>query len=244
MNCSIKLVPDEGFFLSGIIRYVTWNYEKLAHMVIFGSTGSGKTYLLKIILGRIGKHIPDSELIVCDYKSDEDFSFLNGSENFYRFDKCMKGLERVVQLLHERQQGITSDKHFICLVFDEWASFINNLDKKSADRAKQLLATLLMLGRSFNIHVIISQQRLDASYFASSRDNFAVVIGMGVLSKESVDMMFSDYKEVINRNKAQGHGSAIIGNQFKDIIVPAVRDTNKLQAFIESAVNRPKDESL
>jgi chromosomal replication initiation ATPase DnaA len=77
----INLMPDENFFLSGIAKYIKWNYQKFPHMVIFGSTGSGKTYLLKILLGRIGLHIPNAELIICDYKSDEDFSFLDNSEN-------------------------------------------------------------------------------------------------------------------------------------------------------------------
>jgi len=242
MITDIDLVPDEELFLSGITRYISWNYCRYPHMVLFGSTGSGKTYLLKLILGRIGLYLPDAELVICDYKSDDDFSFLEGSENFYRFDECMKGLERAVQLLHDRQQGITPDKHFFGLIFDEWASFLNNLDKKTADSAKQQLAMLLMLGRSFNIHVLISQQRLDASYFASSRDNFNVVIGMGVLSKESVEMMFSDYKDVIQRNKAQGHGSAIFGNRFCEIIVPTVRDTNKLHRAILAVTHCPKDE--
>lgn len=243
MNNCINLVPDESFLSSGIISYISWNYIRFPHMVIFGSTGSGKTYLLKIILGRISKHIPNAELIVCDYKSDEDFSFLSSMNNFYRFNKCMDGLERAVQLLQKRQSGIVSDRHFCCLVFDEWASFINTLDKKSAESAKQKLATLLMLGRSFNIHVIISQQRLDASYFNSARDNFSVIIGMGQLSKESVEMMFSDYKDIIVRNKSQGHGSMILGNQFFEIAVPRVRDVNKLHSTIISAVNRPKDEN-
>lgn len=242
MTTAIDLVPDEELFLSGITRYISWNYNRHPHMVLFGSTGSGKTYLLKLILGRISLHLPDAELIICDYKSDDDFSFLEGSENFYRFDNCMKGLERAVRLLHDRQQGIAPDKHFFCLVFDEWASFINNMDKKTADNAKQQLATLLMLGRSFGIHVIISQQRLDSVYFASSRDNFSAVIGMGVLSKESVEMMFSDYKDVINRNKTQGHGSAIIGNRFCEIIVPTVRDTDKLHRAILAVTHCPEDE--
>lgn len=243
MISCIDIVPDESFLSSGIIKYVSWNYIRFPHMVIFGSTGSGKTYLLKIILGRIGKHIPNSELIVCDYKSDEDFSFLSGMDNFYRFDKCMDGLEHAIQLLQERQQGIVSDRHFCCLVFDEWASFINTLDKKSAETAKQKLAMLLMLGRSFNIHVIISQQRLDASYFSSARDNFSVVIGMGHLSKESVEMMFSDYKDIIVRSKSQGHGSMLLGNQFLEIAVPRVRDVKHLHSTIISAVKRPEDKN-
>ena len=239
MSCFIKLMPDEIFLSSGIIKYISWNYARFPHMVIFGSTGSGKTYLLKILLGRISKHIPNAELIICDYKSDDDFSFLSGMDNFYRFQQCMDGLERATQLLQERQSGIVSDRHFCCLVFDEWASFINTLDKKTAESAKQKLATLLMLGRSFNIHVIISQQRLDASYFNSARDNFSVIIGMGQLSKESVEMMFSDYKDIIVRNKSQGHGSMVLGNQFFQIAVPMVRDVNNLHRTIISAVSRP-----
>ena len=244
MRTIIDLVLDECFFNSGIRKYIQWNYNKFPHMVIFGSTGSGKTYLLKIILGRIGLHIPNAELIICDYKSDEDFTFLNDTNDFYRFDDCMNGLDYALQILQTRQKGISSDKHFVCLVFDEWASFINNLDKKTGDAAKQKLATLLMLGRSFNVHVIISQQRLDASYFNSARDNFSVVIGMGVLSKESIEMMFSEYKDVLIRSKEQGHGSMIIGNQLREIIVPTVKDVDKLHNAILSVVHRPEDENL
>ncbi len=238
MKNTISLVPDGKFFSSGILKYLKWDYSRLPHMVIFGSTGSGKTYLLKIILGRIGKHIPDSELIVCDYKADEDFSFLDGSENFYRFDKCREGLDQALKLLYDRQNGLSGNRHFFCLVFDEWASFLNNVDKKSADQAKQKLSVLLMLGRSFNIHVIVSQQRLDASYFNSSRDNFSVVFGMGKLSKESVEMMFSDYKEEIDRNKPQGRGSLILGNHFHEVVVPTVRNKNEMELAIRSAVRR------
>lgn len=238
MNTRIDLVPDEKLFLSGITKYIKWDYIRLPHVVIFGSTGSGKTYFLKILLGRIAKYIPDSELCICDYKSDEDFSFASGSPNLYRFDNCTDGLNRAVSLLQERQHGNTADKHFFALVFDEWASFINNMDKKTADLAKQKLATLLMLGRSFNIHVIVSQQRLDASYFSNSRDNFSVICGMGSLSKESVEMMFSEYRDLINRNKTQGHGSAVLGNEFREIMVPRVSDIDKLHLVIQSAVNR------
>ncbi len=236
MKTWIDLVPDEDLFSSGITNYLKWEYSRHPHMVIFGSTGSGKTYALKLILGRIAKYIPDAELAICDYKSDNDFSFLDGLDGFYRFDKCMDGLEYAIQQLRSRQNDRQNGYPFFCLIFDEWASFLNNLDKKQADRAKQNLATLLMLGRSFNIHVIVSQQRLDASYFGSSRDNFSVVMGMGALSKESVEMMFSEYKDTIVRNKERGRGSLVLGNQFRNIIVPTVRDPDKLERTIRSAV--------
>lgn len=210
-------------------------------MVIFGSTGSGKSYALKIILGRIAKHTPDAELLVCDYKSGMDFNFLDGLENFYRFDKCLEGVEYALGLLGGRQHGQQKGRHFFCLVFDEWASFINSLDKKKSEYAKQCLSTLLMLGRSFNVHVIVSQQRVDASYFNSARDNFSVALGMGPLSKESVEMMFSEYRDVIARNKPRGHGSLVLGSQFKGIIVPAVRDMGRLEDTIKGAVRHTPD---
>ena len=240
METTIDLVPDENFFESGITKYIKWDYNKYPHMVIFGVTGSGKTYLLKIILGRIAKHIPQSELLICDYKSDEDFSFLDGLPNFYRFDKCTEGLAYALKLLQDRQHGITTERHFFGLIFDEWASYINNLERKQAEFAKQSLATLLMLGRSFNIHVVVSQQRLDAAYFSSARDNFSVIFGMGTLSKESVQMIFSEYKDVIDRNKSQGHGSLVLGNQFKNVIVPTVQNKGMLKAAIISAVGRKR----
>lgn len=238
MEKCIKLVPDEVYLSSGILKYIEWNYKKFPHMVIFGSTGSGKTYLLKIVLGRIALHIPDAELVICDFKSDDDFSFLQCTSNFYRFEECMKGLDRAMAVLYERQHSLASDRHFFCLVFDEWASFLNNLDKKEVEVAKKKLANILMLGRSFNIHVIVSQQRLDAMYFGQSRDNFSVVFGLGTLSKESVEMMFSEYKDVIQRSKGQGHGSMIMGKQFHDIVVPRITNINKLHNTIKVAVNR------
>lgn len=241
MPYSIDLVLDQEFYELGIYNYIQWQYIKYPHMVIFGSTGSGKTYLLKIILARIGLTIPDSELLVCDFKADNDFNFLSNYSNFYRFDNCSNGLKTAIEILRNRQTGKNNDSHFFMLVFDEWASFINSLEKKQAEQAKQDLSSLLMLGRSFNIHVLLSQQRLDASYFSSARDNFSVVIGMGKLSKESVEMMFSDYKKLLIPNKTQGTGSLIMGNKLKNIIVPSVNNPKKLEHNIIKAVNRTFD---
>ena len=234
----IELVPDADLLLVGITKYLCWEYTSCAHVVVYGSTGSGKTYLCKIILGRISKGIADSELIICDYKADADFSFLEECENFFRFTECMKGLEKVYEELCARQSRDSKKRHFLCLFFDEWASFVSNLEKKEAERAKTMLASLLMLGRSFQIHVIISQQRVDSVYFGNARDNFSVIIGMGRLSKESVQMMFSDYKDEIIPNKPRGYGTAIIGNRLRNIVVPRVRDTEKLHRSIREAVER------
>ena len=237
----VNIALDEKLASSGVLKYIKWDYTKYPHMAIFGSTGSGKTYGLKLLLAKIGLHIPDSEMIVCDFKSDSDFSFLKGSKNFFRFNDCINGLEKVVKILSDRQQELTTDRFPVFFVFDEFASFITSLEKKQADYAKQSLSLLLMLGRSFNVHVIVSQQRLDSTFFNNSRDNFSVVLGMGTLSKEAVYMMYSDQKDIINPSKDRGHGSLLIGSEFYDVLIPRIRNRNKLHRCILSAVRRTEN---
>lgn len=228
---------DKQILEYGASLPIGWDCVRYPHMVIFGATGSGKTYLLKLVLGRISLHIPDACMSICDFKGDDDFSFLNGCKAFYRITDVQDGLVSFHSLLQRRQAGEDKSRHHF-LVIDEYASFLNSLDKKQAEAAKQTLANILMLGRSFNLHVILSQQRLDAVYFGNARDNFSCVIGMGRLSKESTEMMFSDYKDVIDRNKPRGEGSCLLGGDFYDIIVSHVRDMDRLDATIRLSVLR------
>ena len=140
-----------------------------------------------------------------------------------------------MQELQQRQADSSTPRYPLFLVFDEWASYVSFLEKKEADSAKKNLSLLLMLARSFDIHVILSQQRLDASYFSGSRDNFSFICGMGKLSKESADMMFSEYKDIIDRNKSQGYGSLVLGSDFYNIRVPFIRNMDKLDNTILNA---------
>lgn len=234
----IELFPKMQMLEHGTVQYVRWEYTSLSHIALTGSTGSGKSYCLKLLLGRISHHIPDSKLVVADYKgNDEDFGFLRGSRDFYRFDECCHAVDYVTDLLKQRQQGNDSDRAFVALVFDEWSAYLSNMDKKQAEQEKQKLAALLMLGRSFNIHVIISQQRLDSVYFSNARDNFSVICGLGRLSKESVDMVFSPYKELI-KPKPRGQGYMLMGDELIEIVVPRIRNPEKLNTAIWMAVNR------
>lgn len=233
----INIGLDNSALQFGTSLPIGWDCTRYPHMVIFGATGSGKTYLLKLILGRISLHIPDSHMTICDFKGGDDFSFLDGCISFYRFTAVQDGLYGFHDLLKRRQTGEDKTRHCF-LIIDEYASFLNSLDKKQAEASKQALASVLMLGRSFNQHIIISQQRLDAVYFSNARDNFSAIIGMGKLSRESADMMFSDYKDMLDRNKPRGEGSCLLGNEFYDIVVPRIRDMPRLESIIRQSVLR------
>lgn len=98
---------------------------------------------------------------------------------------------------------------------------------------------LLMLGRSFNIHVLISQQRVDASYFNSARDNFNLVIGLGNLSSEGKEMMFKEFKEEMRPDRKQGTGYMLTnGTNFTPIVVPTITNIENLHSYIRMSTQR------
>lgn len=235
----INLILNEAYLKYGIKQYVSWNPAKAPNICIFGATGSGKTYCTKLILARIAKKLPDSQLYICDFKGDSDFSFLNGANRFYRFIDCEHGLSDYYEQLKKRQRGADTRRNILLLFIDEWASYILSIDKKKSEEEKKKLATLLMLGRSFNIHVMISQQRVDASYFNTARDNFNLVIALGNLSSEGKEMMFHEFKDEMKADRKQGTGYMLTnGTDFTPVLVPSISDMEQLNFYIKQAVNR------
>lgn len=240
----IPILLDDTFCELGVRKDIIWNPERSPHILVVGATGSGKTYLCKLILGKIARFIPDSELIVCDMKADKDYGFLieTGTKNAFRFMDCERGLEKMSVMLENRQNG-SSDRHFTILYFDEWASYISalNSDKKKTTNALQNLSRLLMMGRSFNLQILISQQRGDASTFGTARDNFNFVVGLGNMSKESQQMLFSEFRSDMRPDRTRGTGYMLAnGSDFHAIRVPTINRMDLLEADIIAGVTRYK----
>lgn len=230
---------DESYLNLGINQPLDWLPGKSSHVIVCGATGSGKTYFTKILLGKISLYEPTAQLYVNDFKGDDDFSFLSGCERFNRFGECSSGLQQFYERLKQRQSGEDTSRNMLVLFFDEWASYCTGLNKNSLEEEKKKLSTLLMLGRSFRVHVIVSQQRADAVYFNSARDNFNLVIGLGNLSEESKNMLFHEYKDEMLPDRKQGTGYMLTnGTDLTAIQVPTISDMAKLQSFIKQGVTR------
>lgn len=235
----IEILLDDELLNFGVPRYVSWDTEKEPHIIVVGNTGSGKTYLSKLILGKISKCIPESHIYVCDYKGDKDFEFLANATRFFRYANCQEGLQRFYDDFLLRQSGADISRTPKFLFFDEFASYINSLDKKAVEEEKKKLSSLLMLGRSFDVHIIVSQQRADAQYFATARDNFNLCIALGNISSESKEMLFNSYKKQMKSNRRQGTGYMLVnGTDFKAVQVPRITDVNKLHNAIKEGVMR------
>lgn len=235
----IPILYDDELLKLGIEKEIMWEPDKAPHMLLIGATGSGKTYLSKMILAKTSLYVKDSEVIVSDAKGDADFLALSNCKNFYRFMESSKGLDEIYRRLLERQKGNDSSRNMVVGFWDEWVAYLNMQDKKQAEEEKRKMANILMLGRSFNIHVIISQQRADAQYFATARDNLNVVIGLGNLSTESKEMMFREYRHEMLPDRKRGTGYMLTnGTDLKSVYVPRVRDMDKLHRAIKEAVDR------
>ena len=128
------------------------------------------------------------------------------------------------------------------MYFDEWSAYcnyFNTLNKKMAELEKQKLSSLLALSRSFGLNVIISQQRADAQYFGTARDNFNLVIGLGNLSEESKNMLFHDFKEQMHPDRNQATGYMLTnGTALTPIIVPTINNMDRLHRTIRQGVMR------
>jgi len=236
---AIPILLDEAYLKLNIEKWLMWEPDKAPHAIIIGNTGSGKTYFSTLFLGKISLYDTNTEIFVCDFKGDNDFSFLTGCKNFYRFMECADGLAQFYKRFEKRQQGQDSSRSMLVLFFDEWASYLNFQDKKQSEEEKKKLSNLLMLGRSFNVHVIISQQRADAQYFSTARDNLNLAVGLGNLSEESKEMLFHEYRKEMPPDRERGTGYMLTnGTDLRAIVVPRINDFEKLHRTIKKAVSR------
>lgn len=204
----------------------------------FGTTGSGKTYAIKLLCGKLVKY-GKAKLTVCDGKGGGDFDFLKGCDRYAAIDVTAV-FDKFYDSFLARQRGENESRDMQVLLFDEWSAYLDGLDeKKQIEAQRKKLGQLLRLGRSFHYHVILGQQRMDSTYFQGFRENFNLVIGLSNLSKESRDMFFSEFKDQMEPDRARGTGYMTVnGASFTPVAVPKVNDLEKLHRAILAGVTR------
>ena len=214
---------------------MTISRKKAGHCLIVGSSGSGKSYETLLLLARFYNADKSLRTYLCDFKGEDSFAFLKPCSYYFSYTEVFDAIYDVYNIMHRRQSGEDKSRNPILLIIDEYVVMILYLacrDKKKADSIKNMIAELLMLGRSMNIKVWIGCQRPDASVFNSgARLNFhaVLVLGNGGESNSLYEMVIpkEHIPKVLKQNFKTGEGVVVFDNKDLQFIkVPKVIDIN------------------
>lgn len=172
-----EIVLGEGY--SG---RVSVNISKIPHMLIGGSTGSGKSILLKLVLMQCVKK--GAKVYIADFKGGVDFppiwhikcSLLTDEKTLYKVlvsitDELQnrKQILRTAGVANIDEYNRNAEKKLYRIVFacDEIAEVLDKtgLTKQQKDEILKIESELSLIarqGRAFGIHLVLATQRPDA----------------------------------------------------------------------------------
>lgn len=180
-------IDDTFLDLSNLNRLVIPSTN--IHLLIAGRTGSGKTRATLFLIAKSVLQNQNADFYFADFKNGGDYRFAIDTGHL---TDMQSAIDDACYTLSSRQAGLP-DRYPYVVVLDEYPSFILSLDAKSKKAYQNKLATLLNLGRSFNVRIWVVTQRPGAELFANgSRDNFNCRILMGTPSPETRRMMLGD----------------------------------------------------
>ena len=162
---------------------VTVNLAHIPHILLGGSTGSGKSVLLKLLLMQALRK--GAEVYIADFKGGVDFPKVWHEKCrmcFAEEDLC-NILDRLVEELERRKSAFKAlgcpnidayneiaEHPLQRLIFacDEVAEMLDktgadNERKKLLSQIESMLSTIARQGRAFGIHLILATQRPDAT---------------------------------------------------------------------------------
>ncbi len=227
--------------LSGVKIPLRLDIRTHPHLLMTGSSGTGKSTALAFLLGKLLQSHPDIVVYFCDFKNSEDFSFLSGYEHYYAGEQCYEGVTDFYERFTEARKNRDTSKRYI-LIFDEYPAFLSytqGKDKmnktKQANEGLSIISETLMLGRGIGFCVWILVQRADASLFANgARDNFMVLAALGRLSKEQKGMIFPG-EDIPERIFGVGEGLLLAdGFPLMEIKYPVINDVDDWKRHIRN----------
>lgn len=181
-----QLIQGTDFVLrvgKSVLGYEEIDLNLIPHMLIGGSTGSGKTVLLKNLLYQC--YCKGAQVYVADFKGGIDFGY--AWEQLVHVDTSIgaliETLDGLVSELNERkiifrEKGYDKLSEYnsdhpgelrrIIFACDEIAELLDKsgLDKSEKEQialVEKSLSTIARQGRAFGIHLILATQRPDAT---------------------------------------------------------------------------------
>jgi DNA segregation ATPase FtsK/SpoIIIE, S-DNA-T family len=150
-------LADDGAALMAAL-----NAPEVSHMLIAGSTGSGKTSLAHSVLLSLVQRHRASQLgvVMIDPKRSEGGSFMGAIERHllmgvcHEVDHAIAALHRVVEAMEKRVAGVEPSPR-IAVYIDEMA----DLCMTGGTRVTDLLTRIAQRGREVGVHLIACTQK-------------------------------------------------------------------------------------
>ena len=171
-----------GMEVDGTVQYL--DLQKAPHVLIAGTTGSGKSVLLHNLITAISKQMLPShlQLTLIDPKRVELAAFaelphLHGESIIYEYDDALQALQRLTHEMEVRYEILKKAKKrdiieynakrrpenrlpYRVIVFDEFADFmLRKKDKDAITSVEVQVVRLAAMGRAAGIHIILATQR-------------------------------------------------------------------------------------
>lgn len=199
-----------------------------SHLIVTGGSNSGKSTSVLYWIYKARKCA--CEYHIADFKASKEFQGI--SLHYSEYEDCYSLIRNfyydVFLNTPEGGNGITH-----ILLIDEIAGLLTHYGmtkegKIIADEVRQIMSSILMLGRSRKCFLWLSMQRYSATIFPASSgaaDNFQCCIGLGRLSVDSRKSLFAG-EHLDNEQDLlfkQGTGIVLIdGQPLKALAIPQV----------------------
>lgn len=188
INWNNYMLKEKDFVLNlgkSVMGDVLIDLNKIPHMLLGGSTGSGKSVLLKCLVHQC--IMKDARVVIADFKGGVDYSsyFKSKCDFVTDIDRLICLLKEVVEELQDRKELFEEievsnlpeynywkipelRRERIIIAFDEVAEVLDATGASKENKAKintvvELLSTIARQGRAFGINLILSMQRPDAN---------------------------------------------------------------------------------
>jgi S-DNA-T family DNA segregation ATPase FtsK/SpoIIIE len=167
-----------GLAEDGTPLYIRLPSPDVAHVLVSGTTGSGKTALLRtMVLSIAMRHALDDELalVLVDPKGGRAFGCLGGLPQLARpvvvsVDEAVEALRSLVRLMEKRDHAALS-RPAVVVIIDELA----DLMMVGGAEPEQLLTRLVQRGREAGIHIVGATQKPSAAVIGGLiKSNFPV----------------------------------------------------------------------
>ncbi|WP_339075933.1 ATP-binding protein [Bacillus velezensis] len=236
-----RISIDDAVAKDGVLplmKHVSWEFDKLPHMLISGGTGGGKTYfMLTVIKASVDL---GADVKILDPKNADlaDLEEILPKRVYSKKSGILMCLRKSVDGMMERMDEMKKMPNYktgvnyaylglkpVFIFFDEYVAFMDLLDMKERNEALSYMKQLVMMGRQAGYFLVLGAQRPDAKYLADGiRDQFNFRVALGKMSDTGYGMMFGDVDKTFMVKDVKGRGYAYVGTgsilEFYSPIVP------------------------